>query len=549
MRSVVAGVALAALSSIGNAASLEEWKSRSIYQVMIDRFARTDGSTDAECVDYEFCNGTWQGLINKLDYIQDMGFTAVQISPVVKNLEGETAVGEAYHGYWSTDLYAVNEHFGTADDLMKLSQELHDRDMFLMVDVVANNMAALLNGTPPASGPDVDYSKFNPFDKKEYFHSYCNVTEWDNATNYQDCWLYPYGVALADLDTESTTVVDMFGTWIKELVANYSIDGLRIDAAKHINDAFLPQFVANSGIFAFGEVLTGVVSDMCRYQTLGLLPGMPNYLEYYPLNVSLNGGSMIDLANNRSAASDTANSGCNDTLALGSFIENHDMPRFASQNSDIALAKNAMAYVILNDGIPTVYQGQEQHFNGGETPQNREALWTSKYDTDAELYKVAAALNKVRNAAIKSSNSSVSISKRQSTDGDQESKSFVNFKAENLFVDTNHLCMRKGPYDSQIVYCIVNHGSNGATYDLSIGGFLTGDEVVDVLACSSSSVDSSGNVTMHMSKGQPKAYALKSIVEDAGICDSFNNAAGVLGVNLSLGLSVAIGSIMAVLAW
>jgi alpha-amylase len=39
---------------------------------MVDRFARTDGSTDASCVLYEFCNGTWAGLINKLDYIQGM---------------------------------------------------------------------------------------------------------------------------------------------------------------------------------------------------------------------------------------------------------------------------------------------------------------------------------------------------------------------------------------------------------------------------------------------------------------------------------------------
>jgi len=55
------------------------WRSRSIYQVITDRFARTDGSTTAECVlpDNKICGGTWQGIINKLDYIQGMGFTAV----------------------------------------------------------------------------------------------------------------------------------------------------------------------------------------------------------------------------------------------------------------------------------------------------------------------------------------------------------------------------------------------------------------------------------------------------------------------------------------
>lgn len=54
-----------------------QWRAQSIYQVMTDRFARTDGSTTAACDLNEYCGGTWQGLISRLDYIQQMGFTAV----------------------------------------------------------------------------------------------------------------------------------------------------------------------------------------------------------------------------------------------------------------------------------------------------------------------------------------------------------------------------------------------------------------------------------------------------------------------------------------
>jgi alpha-amylase len=55
------------------------WRAQSIYQVLTDRFARTDGSTTATCNtgDQIYCGGSWQGIINHLDYIQDMGFTAV----------------------------------------------------------------------------------------------------------------------------------------------------------------------------------------------------------------------------------------------------------------------------------------------------------------------------------------------------------------------------------------------------------------------------------------------------------------------------------------
>jgi alpha-amylase len=490
----LASATLATLATLTSAADLDDWRSQSIYQVMVDRFARTDGSTDASCVLYEFCNGTWAGLINKLDYIQGMGFTAIQISPVVKNMEGNTAVGEAYHGYWTVDDYAINPHFGTEAELKQLSDELHKRDMLLMVDVVVNNFAAPYNNTTPQ--PVVDYSKFNPLNDEKYFHKYCNVTEWDNATNYQDCWLYPYGVALADVDTNDDKVVDMLGDWVKELVSNYSIDGLRIDAAKHVNDAFLPKFVQASGVFAWGEVLTGVTDDMCRYQTLGLLPGMPNYLEYYPLTTVFNGGSMLDLA----TAKTNGQQGCNDTTVLGSFVENHDMPRFAAAVEDMTLAKNAMTYILLNDGIPTVYQGQEQHFSGNSTPFNREALWTSKYDTTAPLYNLTATLNKLRSHAIK------------------QSADFLKLSDPPLFVDVNHFCMKKGPTGSQVVFCINNQASNGPSYELSIGGFTTGEEVVEVLSCTTSTAQGNGNITAYMGAGEPKVYFPSKALAGSGLC-------------------------------
>jgi len=284
-----------------------------------------------------------------------MGFTAIQISPTVENIKEHTPNGDPYHGYYPKNINAINKNFGTEQDLKDLSDELHKRGMLLMVDVVVNHMAQAFDTPVP---PKIDYSQFEPFDDPKYFHPYCNVTKWEDPENYQKCWLYPYGVALVDLKTESQAVVDLMTKWIKEQVEKYNIDGLRIDAAKHVNDEFLPKFVEASGVFALGEVLTGVPIDMCRYQTLGLLPGMPNYLEYHQVEPAFNGGSFVPLSKMRDQAAST----CNDTLVLGSFIENHDMPRFASKNNDLALAKNAMTYVIMNDGIPTGKCSDSQTF-------------------------------------------------------------------------------------------------------------------------------------------------------------------------------------------
>jgi alpha-amylase len=66
-----------------SALSPAEWRGQSIYQVITDRFARTDGSTTAACDPGmgQYCGGTWQGIISHLDYIQNMGFTAVSFYP------------------------------------------------------------------------------------------------------------------------------------------------------------------------------------------------------------------------------------------------------------------------------------------------------------------------------------------------------------------------------------------------------------------------------------------------------------------------------------
>ncbi|KAM7187725.1 glycoside hydrolase [Naviculisporaceae sp. PSN 640] len=525
MRSSVLNLAAAlALAGLSNAANTTEWKSQAIYQVMIDRYARTDGSTTAECDVSKFCGGTWKGLIDHLDYIQDMGFTAIQISPVVENMEGETSVGEPYHGYWSQNIYAINKKFGTAQDLKDLSAELHKRGMLLMVDVVVNNMAQKFDNVIP---PKVDYTKFKPFNKPEYFHKYCNVTEWEVPQNYQECWLYPYGVALADLKTESKEVSNELNKWVKELVANYSIDGLRIDAAKHVNDEFLGPFVEASGVFAFGEVLTGMPDDFCPYQNKNLLPGMPNYLDYYPLNEAFNGGGFETLADIRNKAA----SSCTDVFALGAFSENHDMPRFPSMNPDMTLAKNMLTYILLTDGIPTLYQGQEQHFNGSETPHNREPLWQSGYDKNAPLYVHTANMLKLRKNAMKLS------------------PEYLESYSETIKVDQNHICLKKGPNGSQVVFCVTNKSSSGDAYDIDIAeAFEPNDNVVDVVACKTQTADATGNIKGHMGQGEPKVFVLESSLEGTGLCPQREadaarqqSAGNLLGVASKMGLALAAG--------
>jgi alpha-amylase len=109
-------------------------ESRVILQIITDRFARTDGST-APCSNFrDYCGGTYVGILNKLDYISNMGFDAIWISPIIKNTE------KAYHGYSPLDNYELNEHFGTKEEFLNLIKECHKRGIWIMIDTVLNHM-------------------------------------------------------------------------------------------------------------------------------------------------------------------------------------------------------------------------------------------------------------------------------------------------------------------------------------------------------------------------------------------------------------------------
>ncbi len=259
-----------------------------------------------------------------------MGFDAIYISPVTQNLESNTSYGQAYHGYWPQDIFVVNEHFGTADDLHVLSDELHKRGMYFMVDVVINDMGFATNGKDPANS--IDYSAFHPFNDQRFYHPWCNITDYGNYTDAQVCWLGDSQVALPDLNTESQEVSKMMNDWVVGLIQNYSIDGLRVDAAKHVSNDFLKSFAAAAGVFTIGEVYEADQYKFCPYQDL--MPSMTNYPNYFPMIEAFSAGNISALTQ----ATQITKKTCADTTALASFSENHDLPRFASYTKDLAVS-------------------------------------------------------------------------------------------------------------------------------------------------------------------------------------------------------------------
>ncbi|KAJ5089846.1 glycoside hydrolase superfamily [Penicillium argentinense] len=472
---------------------------------MTDRFARTDGSTTSPCNTTAglYCGGTWRGTIDRLDYIQGMGFDAVMISPIIENVEGRVYYGEAYHGYWPLNLYSLNAHFGTKQDLLDLSDAVHSRGMYLMMDTVINNMAYITNGSNPAT--NIDYSAFTPFNKADYFHPYCKITDWNNYTNAQLCQTGDKYVPLPDLFTEHQDVQTLLEDWAQETMHTYSIDGLRIDAAKHVSPGFLKNFDSSTDVFMTGEVLQREVSTVCDYQKK-YIGSVPNYPIYFSMLEAFTKGNISDLAYKVIEMKTS----CPDVTALVSFSENHDVERIASFNDDITLAKNILVFTILFDGIPMIYQGQEQHLKGSATPLNRQALWLSKYNTDSVLYKLIAKLNAIRKQA-------------QKLDSD-----YVKIHSRAVFQGGSELAFVKGTEGLQVLLLLSNQGASGKPYSMTLPfSFNAGTHVTEVLNCKNYTVDSQGELQVDMDAGEPRVFYPTKYLEGSGLC-------GYSSANISL---------------
>ncbi|KAJ5357180.1 CAZyme family GH13 [Penicillium brevicompactum] len=480
-----------------SAAGVADWKSRAIYQTMTDRFARTDGSTTAPCNTTAglFCGGTWRGTIDKLDYIQGMGFDALMISPIVENVEGRVEYGEAYHGYWSSNLDNINSHFGTHQDLLDLGAALRERGMYLMLDTVVNNMASITNGSSPAT--HIDYSKLTPFNNADYYHDYCKITDWDNMTNAQICQTGDNIVALPDLYTEHKEVQDALIKWAKKSIDTYSIDGLRIDAAKHVNAEFLPAFSKGlDNIFMTGEVLVGSIDTIADYQR-NYIGSMPNYPVYYGIRDALLLGNTSQLA----LAVENSRISLPDVNAMTIFSENHDQPRVAGQVKDISIAKNVLVFTMLFDGIPLIYQGQEQHLDGNGTPKQREAIWLTKYNTDAVLYKLTATLNKIRKHAY------------------ILSRDYLELPTHTIYQDSSVLAFTKGVEGRQVVMVLSSQPSTSTYYTIRLPySYNAGVELLDVLNCKNYTVDNNGLLEVDMDKGEPRVFFPTEYMDGSGLC-------------------------------
>ena len=424
----------------------DQWKSRSIYQVLTDRFARTSGS--GSCNLSKYCGGSYKGIQSKLDYIKGMGFDAIWISPIVENTAG------SYHGYHLTNLYKLNTNFGTEDDLKNLITACHKKDIWVMVDVVANHVGPV--GT--------DFSKITPCNKAEHYHDWCDITDWSNQWQVENCRL----CGLPDLKQENTWVTEKLLSWITDIVKKYNFDGIRIDTIMEVPKSFWDKFRKSAGVFQIGEAFDGRLDYVADYQNH--LDSVFNYPLYYTIKSSFC-GSFRNLEgyfmNSRSHFPHPE--------YMATFVENHDNPRFLNQCNDVGKFTNAAIFSLLWEGIPVFYYGGEQYFKGGADPNNREPLWNN-YNTKSTLYGLLKITNTLR-----------------------KNVKIWNYKIVQRYADENFYAFTRG----NVLACFTNTKSLKRT--ITYHEFKNGDKLCNVLYNGDCVTVTNGKIDIVMGD-YPKVY-------------------------------------------
>ncbi len=416
----------AALAKPGVASSLA---SQRIYFVMPDRYANGDTSNDkggltgsANVTGYDpadigyFHGGDLQGLTAHLQRIRDLGFTALWITPVLKQ---QTVLGGSagYHGYWGLDFTSVDPHLGIDEDFSAMVARAHVLGLKVYLDVVVNHtgdVVTLSNGGTYSDIPFRDcqghfFKAANYVTAKRFpclaarympevpyvapGDRHLKKPEWLNdPLNYHDRGNIDFGscstqcfeqgdfFGLDDLFTEKPNVMKGLAQIYASWVTRFRVDGFRVDTAKHVNAAFFKLWVPRIRAAAkavrlpgdfpiFGEVTLNDAVDLSEYVRNRGVPQVLDFPFQQVASAYAAGFSGAKGIAHRLEDDDYFRLPDGSDPAFPTFLGNHDMGRAAQQilsqapglGPDALVKHVELGYDLLYllRGAPVVMYGDE----------------------------------------------------------------------------------------------------------------------------------------------------------------------------------------------
>lgn len=348
-----------------------------IYLIMPDRFSNGDPSNDriAGMKDqslnrekiFDRHGGDLKGIENHLDYLQDLGVTALWLNPVLQNDMPE----RTEHGYAATDHYTIEPRLGGAAAYHSLSNALHKRGMKLIQDAVYNHVG-------------IEHFLFRDLPDSTWFHfwpTYTNTTYKDQVLmdpyaatidkkKMSDGWFVP---SMPDLNQHNPYVANFLiqhAIWCTE---EFGLDGWRIDTYAYNDLAFMNR--CNKALLdeypqlhIFGETwVHGVPNQSYFAQNVYQIPFKSNLpaitdfqLNLYGIVPALNQPFGWTEGVNRLYLTASNDFVYKDPMKQVIFLDNHDLSRFLSVvGEDVQKLKIGLAWLLTFRGVPQLYYGTE----------------------------------------------------------------------------------------------------------------------------------------------------------------------------------------------
>ena len=392
-----------------------EFRQETIYFIVVDRFLDGDSNNDQgpnpNLYDPsrqhwgKYWGGDLEGVVQKLDYLKDLGVTAIWLSPLFEQVE-DMAESAAMHGYWTKDFKRINSRFiakGQPNSLYqetvfdRLVAEMHKRGMKLILDIVCNHSSPDINGQKGKLYDDGQLIADYYDDSNNWYYHNPTISDW-NDEHQVLCYEM---MGLATFNENNPDYRNYIKTAIKQWL-DKGVDALRIDTIKHMPIWFWQEFLTDlkthkPDLFTFGEWGFGHPND-------GRSPQFANNTGMSIVDFGLCFAIREAIAQNqeggfhRIQAIFECDHYYNSATELITFFDNHDMSRFLSLNGNGNKLRLAVALILTCRGIPCLYYGTEQYLhndtNGGNDPYNRPMM--SDWNTDNDLYKTIGKLSRLR---------------------------------------------------------------------------------------------------------------------------------------------------------
>ncbi|RSI46240.1 Intracellular maltogenic amylase [Streptococcus sanguinis] len=352
-----------------------DWVSKTVwYQIFPERFANGNAEFTPEgALDWDpsirpkssdFFGGDLQGIIDHLDYLQDLGITGLYLCPIFES--------PSNHKYNTTDYFEIDRHFGDKEIFRQLVEQAHQRGMKVMLDAVFNHM-----GDQSAQWQDVlKHGEKSAY--KDWFHIQKFPVTNDKLMKPKELPYHTFAFAsyMPKLNTTNPEVKDYLLSVATYWIEHFDIDAWRLDVANEVDHQFWRDFrkavlTKKPDLYILGEVW---------HTSQPWLNGDEFHaVMNYPLSDSIKD---YFLSRSKKTNQFIAEINCQSMYykqqiseVMFNLFDSHDTERIlTTAKGDIQLVKSALAFLFLQRGTPCIYYGTELELGGGMDPDCRRVM-------------------------------------------------------------------------------------------------------------------------------------------------------------------------------